>query len=72
LHPGELVGATLDDVVEEVLHVTDMDKAFAADGPVRKEAYGSLRPAVSSTMPVTPRLALPWQLIEIKFIAKLR
>jgi enamine deaminase RidA (YjgF/YER057c/UK114 family) len=65
-------GATLDDVVEEVFYVTDMDKAFAAAGPVRKEAYGSKRPAVASTILVTPRLALPAQLIEIKFIAKMR
>jgi enamine deaminase RidA (YjgF/YER057c/UK114 family) len=65
-------GATLDDVVEEVLYVTDMDKAFAAAGPVRKEVYGAKRPAVASTILVTPRLALPTQLIEIKFIAKVR
>lgn len=65
-------GATLDDVVEEVLYVTDMDKAFAAAGPVRKEAYGSARPAVASTILVTPRLALAAQLVEIKFVAKLR
>ena len=62
-------GATLDDVVEEVLYVTDMDTAFAVAGPVRKEMYGS-KPAVASTILVTPRLALPGQLIEIKFIAK--
>jgi enamine deaminase RidA (YjgF/YER057c/UK114 family) len=65
-------GATLDDVVEEVLYVTDMDKAFAAAGPVRKEAYGSARPAVASTILVTSRLALAAQLIEIKFVAKTR
>ena len=65
-------GATLDDVVEEVLYVTDMDTAFAAAGPVRKEAYGSQRPKVASTVVVTPRLALPTQLIEIKFVAKVR
>jgi enamine deaminase RidA (YjgF/YER057c/UK114 family) len=59
-------GATLDDVVEEVLYVTDMDTAFAVAGPVRKEMYGSKKPAVASTMLVTPRLALPGQL----FIAK--
>jgi enamine deaminase RidA (YjgF/YER057c/UK114 family) len=68
---GEL-GATLDDVVEEVLFVTDMDKALSAAGPVRKEAYGSKRPPVASTILVTPRLALPMQLIEIKFIAKVQ
>jgi enamine deaminase RidA (YjgF/YER057c/UK114 family) len=66
-----MYGATLDDVVEEVIYVTDMDKAFAAAGPVRKEAYGSARPEVASTILVTPRLALPEQLIEIKFVAKL-
>ena len=63
-------GATLDNVVEEVVYVTDMDAAFAAAGPVRKAAYGSQNPQVASTILVTPRLALPTQLIEIKFIAK--
>jgi enamine deaminase RidA (YjgF/YER057c/UK114 family) len=65
-------GATLENVVEEVLFVTDMETAFAAAGPVRKEAYASKTPAVASTIVVTPRLALPTQLIEIKFIAKIR
>ena len=64
-------GATLDNVVEEVLYVTDMDAAFAVAGPVRKEAYGSEKPEVSSTLLVTPRLAFPHQLIEIKFIAQI-
>jgi len=65
-------GATLDNVVEEVLYVRDMDTAFAVAGAVRKEAYGSRKPAVASTMLVTPRLAFPTQLIEIKFVAKVR
>jgi enamine deaminase RidA (YjgF/YER057c/UK114 family) len=64
--------ATLANVVEEVLYVTDMDRAVAVAGAVRKEAYGSKRPEVASTILVTPRLALPTQLIEIKFIAKMR
>ncbi|MDR0182007.1 RidA family protein [Lysobacter arvi] len=63
-------GATLDNVVEEVLYVTDMDAAFAVAGPVRKAMYGSQRPAVASTVLVTPRLALPAQLVEIRFVAK--
>jgi enamine deaminase RidA (YjgF/YER057c/UK114 family) len=63
-------GATLDDVVEEVIYVTDMEAAFAAAGPVRAEAYGSPRPAVASTILTTSRLALPTQLVEIKFVAK--
>ncbi len=64
-------GATLDNVVEEVLYVTNMDTAFAVAGPVRKEAYGAEKPEVSSTLLVTPRLAFPSQLIEIKFIAQI-
>ena len=64
--------ATLDHVIEEVIYVTDMDKAMNCAGPVRKEAYGSEKPNVASTILVTPRLAFPTQLIEIKFIAKLR
>ena len=62
-------GATLDNVVEEVLYVTDMDAAFAVAGAVRAEAYGG-RPVVASTILVTPRLAFPSQLIEIKLIAR--
>ena len=64
-------GADLDNVVEEVLYVTNMDAAFDVAGRVRKEAYRSQKPEVSSTLLVTPRLAQPHQLIEIKFIAKI-
>lgn len=63
-------GATLQDVVEEVIYVTDMDAASAAAGPVRKEAYGSDKPAVASTILTTSRLAFPTQLIEIRFTAR--
>ncbi len=62
-------GVTLANVVEEVLYVTDMDAAFAVAGAVREEAYGG-RSVVASTILVTPRLAFPNQLIEIKLIAK--
>jgi enamine deaminase RidA (YjgF/YER057c/UK114 family) len=62
-------GATLANVVEEVLYVTDMDAAFAVAGTVREEAYGG-HPVVASTILVTPRLAFPNQLIEIKMVAK--
>lgn len=65
-----MYGASLDNVVEEVVYVTDMDAAFAVAGSVRKEAYGSARPDVASTILVTPRLAFPAQLVEIKFVAK--
>jgi enamine deaminase RidA (YjgF/YER057c/UK114 family) len=62
-------GATMDNIVEEVVYVTDMDAAFAVAGPVRKEAFGG-RPVVASTILVTPRLAFPEQLIEVKVVAK--
>ena len=62
----------MDDVVEEVLYVTDMETAFVVAGAGRKEAYGSKKPLVASTIVVTPRLAWPAQLIEIKLIAKVR
>ena len=63
-------GASLANVVEEVIYVLDMKSAFAAAGPVRKAAYGTEKPQVASTILVTPALALPQQLIEIKVIAR--
>ena len=62
-------GATMENVVEEVVYVTDMDAAFAVAGRVRAEAYGG-QPIVASTILVTPRLAFKDQLIEVKLIAK--
>ncbi|GAA0926985.1 RidA family protein [Pseudonocardia zijingensis] len=64
-------GATLDDVVDEVLYVVDADAADAAAGEVRKEAYGRPDPQVASTMIGTPRLAFPELLVEIKLVARL-
>jgi enamine deaminase RidA (YjgF/YER057c/UK114 family) len=64
-------GAALDNVIEESLYVLDLQSAFAAAGPVRKQAYGAENPVVASTILLTPALALPQQLIEIKFVARL-
>jgi enamine deaminase RidA (YjgF/YER057c/UK114 family) len=64
-------GASLANVVEEVIYVLDMKSAFAAAGPVRKAAYGTEKPEVASTILVTPSLALPQQLIEIRLVARL-
>jgi enamine deaminase RidA (YjgF/YER057c/UK114 family) len=63
-------GASLADVVEEVLYVLDIDAAFQVAGPVRKAAYGREDPQVASTLVGTPRLAFPEQLIEIKLTAR--
>lgn len=65
---GEL-GATMDNVVEEVLYVTDMDAALGVALEVREEAYSG-SPVVAATILVTPRLAFPGQLVEIKVIAR--
>lgn len=62
-------GATFDNVVEETLYVLDVDAAFKVAGEVRKEAYGSARPAVASNLIGVSRLAFPEQLIEITFRA---
>ena len=63
-------GATLENVVEEVLYVLDVDAAYEAAGPVRKAAYKREDPQVASTLVGVSRLAFPAQLIEIKFTAK--
>ena len=63
-------GASLDNVVEEVLYVLDMGAAFEVAGPVRKAAYGREDPQVASTIVEVSRLAFPEQLLEIKFVAK--
>ncbi|MFJ7085799.1 RidA family protein [Streptomyces griseus] len=64
-------GATLGDVVKEVVYVLDMDSAFAVAGTVRRAAYGTDTPQVASTILETPRLAQPGQLVEISFTAEL-
>lgn len=63
-------GASLDDVVEEVIYVLDADAGDAAAGPVRKEAYGRPDPQVASTMIGTSRLAFPELLVEVKLTAR--
>ena len=63
-------GASLDDVVEEVIYVLDMHTAFAVAGPVRKEAYGKDVPQVASTLFGVAGLTFPGQLIEVKLIAR--
>jgi enamine deaminase RidA (YjgF/YER057c/UK114 family) len=64
-------GASLDDVVEEVLYVLDIPAAFEVAGPVRKAVYGREDPQVASTLIGITRLAFPELLIEIKLVAKI-
>ena len=62
-------GATMADVVDEVLFVTDMEAAFAAGLELRHSIYGGT-PATASTMVQVARLAFPEFMIEIKCVAK--
>ncbi|MFJ7768684.1 Rid family hydrolase [Streptomyces sp. NPDC097107] len=66
----ERFGASMNDVVEEVIYAIDIDAADAAAGPVRKEAYGRPDPQVASTVIGTPRLAFRELLVEVRFVAR--
>jgi 2-iminobutanoate/2-iminopropanoate deaminase len=62
-------GATIDNVVDEVIFVTDMEAAFAAAVKIRPEVFRGC-PLVASTIVQIQRLAFPELMIEIKCIAK--
>jgi len=63
-------GATMTNVVDEVLFVTDIEAAFAARVKMRQDVFSG-RPVVASTMVQIARLAFPEFMIEIRCIAKL-
>jgi 2-iminobutanoate/2-iminopropanoate deaminase len=61
-------GATLDDVVSQLIHVTvDPVEAFTVLGPIRKACFGSNTP--SSTLVGVSGLVDPRYLIEITVVA---
>jgi 2-iminobutanoate/2-iminopropanoate deaminase len=62
-------GATMANIVDEVLFVTDMEAAFAAAVVCRQEVFSGT-PVVASTIVQIQRLAFPELLIEIKCVAK--
>jgi 2-iminobutanoate/2-iminopropanoate deaminase len=62
-------GATIANVVDEVIFVTDIEAALTAAVKVRPEVFGG-RPVVASTLVQVSRLAFPELMIEIKCIAK--
>jgi 2-iminobutanoate/2-iminopropanoate deaminase len=66
----EKYGATMDNVIDEVLFVTDMNTAFAAAVKCRREVFSG-QPVVASTIVQIQRLAFPDLMIEIKCVAKL-
>jgi 2-iminobutanoate/2-iminopropanoate deaminase len=61
--------ATMDNIVDEILFVTDMESAFQAAVKCRKDIFSG-PPVVSSTIVQIQRLAFPELLIEIKCVAK--
>ena len=62
-------GATMDNVVDEILFVTDMEAAFAAAVKCRQEVFFGI-PVVASTIVQIQRLAFPELMIEIRCVAK--
>ena len=64
----ESFGMTLDNVVEEVVYVTDFKSGFAARKTFARQFYPNYK-EVASTIVGVSGLAIPNQLIEIKFIA---
>ena len=63
-------GATIDNLVDEILFVTDMDSAFQAATNIRKKVFSG-NPNIASTIVQIDRLAFPELLIEIKCVAKI-
>ena len=62
-------GATMDNIVDETLFVTDMNSAFAAAVKCRDDVFFGA-PVVASTIVQIQRLAFPELMIEIKCVAK--
>ena len=63
-------GATMDNIVDEILFVTDMNTAFAAAVKCREDIFFGT-PVVASTIVQIQRLAFPELMIEIKCVAKI-
>ena len=62
-------GATMDNVVDEIVFVTDMDAAFAARVKMKQEVFSG-SPVLASTIVQIQRLAFPQLMIEIRCIAR--
>ena len=64
-----MYGATFENIVDEILFVTDMDAAFAAAVKCRQDIFSGT-PIVASTIVQIQRLAFPDLMIEIRCVAK--
>lgn len=63
-------GATMENIVEETIFVTDMDAALAAVPNARKKSFPGDSPVVASTIVQVQRLARPDLMVEIRCIAR--
>lgn len=63
-------GATLDNLVDETLYVTDIDAGWAARVKIKDEVFGGEVP-VASTIVQVARLAFPELMLEMRTVAKL-
>jgi 2-iminobutanoate/2-iminopropanoate deaminase len=63
-------GATIENIVDEILFVTDMNAAFAAAAKCRQEIFSGT-PVIASTIVQIQRLAFPDLMIEIRCVAKI-
>ena len=61
--------ATMENIVDEILFVTDMNTAFAAAVKCRQDIFSGT-PVVASTIVQIQRLAFPELMIEIRCVAK--
>jgi 2-iminobutanoate/2-iminopropanoate deaminase len=62
-------GATLANVVEQTIYVTDIDEGIATR-PVRKEVFGG-KDLPASTMVEISKLAIPGARVEVTVVARL-
>ncbi len=60
-------GASMANVVDQTVFVTDVEAAMAVHGQIRQDVFGDNKPA-SATVQVT-RLGLPGLMVEIKVTA---
>jgi 2-iminobutanoate/2-iminopropanoate deaminase len=57
----------MDNIVDEILFVTDMDAAFSAAVKCRKDVFSGI-PVVASTIVQIQRLAFPELLIKLGYV----
>ena len=62
-------GATMENVVDEIVFVTDMDAAFEARVKMKQEVFSGA-PVLASTIVQIQRLAFTSLMIEIRCVAK--